>query len=435
MANFSTYKNLELPVNPEHYDINVFNKNAMVIDSELHKLDLKNQSQDNLLATKEALNAEISRAENKENEIEKNLNDEITRAKSTENGLSSDINNEINRAATAEMTINDSLSLLISELTTRLNALADSDDTTLDQLSEIVAYIKNNKTLIDGITTSKVSVSDIIDNLTSTATDKVLSANQGRILKELITTLTSTVDNKVDKISGKGLSANDYTTDEKNKLGSIESGAKKNVQSDWNVTDSTSDAFIKNKPTISTNTDTKNTAGATDTSSKIFLIGATSQAANPQTYSHDTVFVDTNGCLYSCGVKTAIITESLPILNSAPTYSTLADFWTAFNGLAMRTVSLSAIMRFKAENWAPFNGWFRAIVSAQNYLGNGQWDVTGQIILMDGSNVYNGKVKGGVKNASDLSVAWTLLSSNSGGITYSDSQPTSLTAGMTWIGN
>ena len=46
-----------------------------------------------------------------------------------------------------------------------------------------------------------------------------------------------------------------------------------------------------------TDTDTKNTAGSTDTSSKIFLIGATSQAANPQTYSHETVYVGTDGCL------------------------------------------------------------------------------------------------------------------------------------------
>lgn len=43
-------------------------------------------------------------------------------------------------------------------------------------------------------------------------------------------------------------------------------------------------------------TDTKNTAGSTDTSSKIFLIGATSQAANPQTYSDDQVYV-TSGTL------------------------------------------------------------------------------------------------------------------------------------------
>ena len=75
---------------------------------------------------------------------------------------------------------------LITGLTTRLNTLADSDDTTLDQMSEIVAYIKNNKTLIDGITTSKVNVTDIIDNLTTNEINKPLSAAQGVALKALI---------------------------------------------------------------------------------------------------------------------------------------------------------------------------------------------------------------------------------------------------------
>ena len=36
-------------------------------------------------------------------------------------------------------------------------------------------------------------------------------------------------DTKVDKVSGKGLSTNDYTTDEKNKLAGIETGANKTV--------------------------------------------------------------------------------------------------------------------------------------------------------------------------------------------------------------
>ena len=75
---------------------------------------------------------------------------------------------------------------LISTLQTRLNTLADSDDITLDQLSEIVAYIKNNKTLIDGVTTSKVSKTDIINDLTTTDSLKVLSAAQGVALKNLI---------------------------------------------------------------------------------------------------------------------------------------------------------------------------------------------------------------------------------------------------------
>ena len=55
-----------------------------------------------------------------------------------------------------------------------------------------------------------------------------------------------------------------------------------------------------------TNTDTKNTAGSTDTSSKIYLIGATSQAANLQTYSHDTAYVGTDGCLYSNNTKVSV---------------------------------------------------------------------------------------------------------------------------------
>ncbi len=40
-----------------------------------------------------------------------------------------------------------------------------------------------------------------------------------------------------------------YTTFEKNKLNEIEIGAEVNVQSDWTQTDSSSDDFIKNKPT------------------------------------------------------------------------------------------------------------------------------------------------------------------------------------------
>jgi hypothetical protein len=85
--------------------------------------------------------------------------------------------------------------LLITELTTRINTLADSDDTTLDQMSEIVTYIKSNKNLIDSITTSKINVSDIIDNLTTNVANKPLSAAQGVVLKGLIDALDR---NKLD---------------------------------------------------------------------------------------------------------------------------------------------------------------------------------------------------------------------------------------------
>lgn len=89
--------------------------------------------------------------------------------------------------------------LLIEGLTTRLNTLADSDDTTLDQMSEIVAYIKSNKNLIDGITTNKVNVSDIVNNLTTNVTNKPLSAAQGVALKALIDAIT--VPTKVSELT------------------------------------------------------------------------------------------------------------------------------------------------------------------------------------------------------------------------------------------
>lgn len=58
------------------------------------------------------------------------------------------------------------------------------------------------------------------------------------------------ISGKVDKETGKGLSTNDYTTAEKNKLAGIAAGAEVNVQSDWNQSNSSADDYIKNKPTI-----------------------------------------------------------------------------------------------------------------------------------------------------------------------------------------
>ena len=53
-----------------------------------------------------------------------------------------------------------------------------------------------------------------------------------------------------------------------------------------------------------TNTDTKNTTGSTDTSSKIFLVGATSQEANLQTYSDNQVYAQ-NGQLNGNSIRVA----------------------------------------------------------------------------------------------------------------------------------
>lgn len=85
---------------------------------------------------------------------------------------------------------------LISALSTKVNNFLDVDDTTTDQLSEVLTLINNNKGTLESLTSSKVNVSDIIDNLTTSDATKVLSAKQGVALKALIDALEGVVNGK-----------------------------------------------------------------------------------------------------------------------------------------------------------------------------------------------------------------------------------------------
>jgi hypothetical protein len=144
------------------------------------------------------------------------------------------------------------------------------------------------RTNYNEVHTNAVRHSDVVDNVTGNGTDVPLSANQGRILKGYIDNinsllasddisldelqevvdyikanrdelqslgisniagLQSALDNKVDKITGKQLSTEDFTTAFKTKLEGVEDGAEVNVQADWNQGISNSDSFIQNKPT------------------------------------------------------------------------------------------------------------------------------------------------------------------------------------------
>ena len=69
-------------------------------------------------------------------------------------------------------------------------------------MAELVAYIKDNRELIEQITTGKVSVSDIVNNLTTNVANKPLSAAQGVALKSLVDTLQTAVEGKQAKITG-----------------------------------------------------------------------------------------------------------------------------------------------------------------------------------------------------------------------------------------
>ena len=110
---------------------------------------------------------------------------------------SSSVGTQITTHNTSTTAHND-IRVLITDLTTKLNNFLDVDDTTSDQLSEVLTMIDNNKGTLESLTTSKINVSDIIDNLETSSASKVLSANQGVIIKSLIDALQEELNNKVD---------------------------------------------------------------------------------------------------------------------------------------------------------------------------------------------------------------------------------------------
>ena len=198
------------------------------------------------IETREQLNEEIERAIQAENANAKAISNEEIRAKAEEqkNAIAivteetrakkteTDISNALNAHKTAydnkvaeleafnaqdaqnlathisayiqktrELEVADqALADALADALAELNALLASDDATLNELQEIVDYIKNNKNLIDAITINKVNVADIVDHLLSLETVKPLSANQGRVLKDLIDNFKTTYDNKVGEL-------------------------------------------------------------------------------------------------------------------------------------------------------------------------------------------------------------------------------------------
>lgn len=271
---------------------------------------------------------------------------------------------------------------------TQLFTFTQQDNT----VSKTTTTPKMNGTAAIGSETKYAAGDHVHPTDTSRASAESVDDLEGRV-----DTLETDIDRKVDKVTGKGLSTNDYTTDEKNKLAGISAGAEVNQNAFSNVkvgsttvaadaktdtlelaagsnvtltpdatndkvtiaaTDTKGFTVIKQQSdswisqlavgennfkaganisfVLQTNagsfnealeinaTDTKNTTGATDSSSKLFIIGAQTQAAQPQTYSQDTAYVGTDGHLYSNSKQTVNLSDSQALTNKTYNGYTLA---------------------------------------------------------------------------------------------------------------
>ena len=96
-----------------------------------------------------------------------------------------DVSGQINAHDTSTTSHND-IRVILTKLIEKINKFLDVDDETSDQLSEVLTLIDNNRGTLESLTTTKVNVSDIMNNLTTNDAKMVLSAAQGVELKRLI---------------------------------------------------------------------------------------------------------------------------------------------------------------------------------------------------------------------------------------------------------
>lgn len=94
---------------------------------------------------------------------------------------------------------------------THEDGVIDSDGVRVKDKYSTIGH-KHNVSDIDGLSCGSGNNVEIVDNLTSTDTNKALAANQGKVLDNKINTLTSDLDTRLDGKSFKYLTKEEYDT-------------------------------------------------------------------------------------------------------------------------------------------------------------------------------------------------------------------------------
>lgn len=132
---------------------------------------------------------------------------------------------KLNGTSAVEGSVDKKVADAINEFATKV-----SDDQTVNTFKELIDYAADHKdeysTLSGEVQANKTAIATLngkdtdAGSVAKTVRDAVDAAQA---------TLQGNIDKKVDKVEGKGLSTNDYTTEEKTKLEGITSGAQVNV--------------------------------------------------------------------------------------------------------------------------------------------------------------------------------------------------------------
>ncbi len=228
-------------------------------------------------------------------------------------------------------------------------------------------------------------------NETSTSYEQLGGATAGAVWGAITgnladqTDLINALNNKVDKVTGKGLSTNDYTTAEKNKLAGIQAGAEVNVNADWNAT--SGDAQILNKPTIPSVTGLVPYTGATgNVDLGTHTLSAKNIIVNHPSGSGDAATITKGGSGEALKVvktsgsgNAASITGGVTLLDELHLTTDLADSY------------IASAATWNAKQVALVSGTNIKTLEGQSLLGSGNIDLTKSDVDL-----------GNVDNTSDL---------------------------------
>ena len=194
-----------------------------------------------------------------------------------------------------------------------------------------------NSTAVDGLTDD---FQEMTEQLTNVLGEVETCLSELDATKADVATVNTALDGKVDKVDGKGLSTNDYTTTEKTKLGGIEAGANKYIlpaatPSALGGVKSGGDVTINNDGVITVNDDSHNHTIANVDGLQTALDGKETSGAAATALTNAKTYTDT---------------KISALINSAPTtLDTLGEIATAMEENADVVEALEAAVGTKAN--------------------------------------------------------------------------------------
>lgn len=290
---------------------------------------------------------EKNRAQSAEQTISTNLQNEIDRSTQIDTQHTNAINKEVQDRKEAIATIEGSIQEVADDLAQEILDRTQADTTINNNVSSLSNRVKVNEdklTIINGNESTTGSIANAIKQAKS-YTDTTVTAEQTRAEKaeqKLTSDLASEVTRakgaesanataianeveratgveetlnsnitqlqaqKVDKVEGKGLSTNDYTTPEKNKLAAIEAEANKYVlpaatASALGGVKIGSNITLANGGTISITKANVTSALGVDPTTKYVTLDTAQTITGQKTFYKDVIFNNTLTGIYNAG--------------------------------------------------------------------------------------------------------------------------------------